>query len=48
MGNHSRFWIPVAGAKASRQPLCGSIVTGSRRRMTQKLFRFGHLGIPFL
>src|SRR5262249_11344415 len=39
---------PVAGAKASRHPLCVSIVAGSRRRMTQKLFRFGHFGIPCL
>src|SRR5438552_11063767 len=37
---------PVAGAKASRQPLCVSIVTGSRRSMTQKLFRFCNFGIP--
>ena len=33
--------------EASRQPLCVSIVTGSRRSMTQKLFRFSHFGIPF-
>ena len=39
---------PVAGAKASRRPLCVSIATGSRRSKTQKLFRFGHFGIPFL
>src|SRR5215472_1440479 len=32
--------------KASRQPLSASIVTGSRRRLTEKLFRFGHFGIP--
>ena len=38
----------VAGAKASRQPLCVSILKGSRRRLTKKLFRFGHFGIPFL
>jgi hypothetical protein len=38
----------VAGAKASRQPRSASIVTGLRRRLTQKLFRFGHFGIPFL
>src|SRR5262249_18455639 len=37
-----------AGAKASRRPLCVSIAIGSRRSKTQKLFRFGHFGIPFL
>jgi hypothetical protein len=37
-----------AGAKASRRPLCVSIATGSRRSKTQKLFPFGHFGIPFL
>src|SRR5215831_3218481 len=40
--------LPAAGAKASRRPLSDFIVTGSRRGMTQKLFRFGHFGIPFL
>src|SRR5262249_38122982 len=38
----------VAGAKASRQPPCVSIVVGSHRSVTQKLLRFGHFGIPFL
>jgi len=47
-GDHGRFSHPVAGAKASRQPLSASIVTGSRCRLTEKLFRFGHFGIPFL
>ena len=39
---------PVAGTKASRRPLCVYIATGSRRSKTQKLFPFGHFGIPFL
>jgi hypothetical protein len=46
-GRPPQILDPVAGAKASRQPLCVSIVTGSRRSMTQKLFRFSHFGIPF-
>lgn len=44
-------WEPcghVAGAKASRLPLCFYMVAGSRRRMTKELFRFGHFGIPLL
>jgi hypothetical protein len=39
---------PLAGAKRSRRPICVSIFTGSRRSMTQKLFRFRNFGIPFL
>ena len=39
---------PVAGTKASCRPLCVYIATGSRRSKTQKLFPFGHFGIPFL
>jgi hypothetical protein len=45
VGRPPQILEPVAGAKASRQPLC---VTGSLRIMTQKLFRFSHFGIPFL
>jgi hypothetical protein len=49
MGRPPQILDAVAGAKASRQPLSASIiVTGSRRRLTEKLFRFGHFGIPFL
>src|SRR6516162_9934642 len=48
MGRPPQILDPVAGAKSSRRLLCVSIATGSRRSKTQKLFRFGHFGIPFL
>jgi hypothetical protein len=37
-----------AGAKSFAPATTRFIATGSSRSKTQKLFRFGHFGIPFL
>jgi len=44
-GSLTAMW-PARKLRASH--FAFRFVTGSRRRLTKKLFRFGHFGIPFL